>query len=194
MAEHPMFPFWTDAYFGDTVHLTTFEHGAYILMLLTAWRTGQASLPNDHEFIRKTLKMRRDEWAKHSATLLSFWAVEGDRLVQSRLRDEWAYTVRRSQHQAEKGRRRWALKRLNSGEATAQPQHSNGSATAEPPLPTTLPKEIKNKEKGPNTPDWRERVQNFKARRHWSSNWGPVPGKPYCDAPSAILKEFGFGA
>jgi uncharacterized protein YdaU (DUF1376 family) len=193
MAEHPMFPLWTDAYLGDTLHLSTLEHGAYVLMLITAWRSGVASLPNDPDYLRRVVKMDVRQWAKHGPAILKFWRVDGDRLVQSRLADEWSSCLAHKSTNSAKAKRRWALKRNETGDAVAEQGQSQGNAAGKL-SPSPSPKEIKNKEKGPNAPDWRERVQNFKARRHWSSNWGPVPGKPYCDAPSAILKEFGFGA
>jgi hypothetical protein len=44
---------------------------------------------------------------------------------------------------------------------------------------------------------WRSRVVAFAdpANRYWNAtDWGPAPGKPGCEAPAAILAEFGFGA
>ena len=46
MAEFPAMQIWTDAYLGDTSHLSTTEHGAYFLLLMAMWRNG-GSLPND---------------------------------------------------------------------------------------------------------------------------------------------------
>ena len=43
MAEAPIMPFATDAYIGDTTHLTTIEHGAYLLLLFAMWRTAGGS-------------------------------------------------------------------------------------------------------------------------------------------------------
>jgi hypothetical protein len=43
MAEFPALPLWTDAYLGDTRHLSQSEHGAYLLLLITAWRTPNCS-------------------------------------------------------------------------------------------------------------------------------------------------------
>jgi hypothetical protein len=38
MAEYPFLPLWTDAYFADTRHLTLEQHGAYLLLIIEAWR------------------------------------------------------------------------------------------------------------------------------------------------------------
>ena len=39
MADFPALPFFTDAYLGDTQHLTLEEHGAYQKLLYIAWRS-----------------------------------------------------------------------------------------------------------------------------------------------------------
>lgn len=46
-------------------------------------------------------------------------------------------------------------------------------------------------ESPPNTPDpWASRVREFRRNGYWNStDWGPKPGKPGCNAPSALLVE-----
>lgn len=45
----------------------------------------------------------------------------------------------------------------------------------------------------PEAQRWRGRVGEFSRNRWWEeTNWGPKPGKPGCEAPRAVLAEFGF--
>ena len=62
MAEYPAFPLFTDAYLGDTTHLTTLEHGAYMLLLMTAWRSPTADLPDDDKMLARYAKMNMANW------------------------------------------------------------------------------------------------------------------------------------
>ncbi len=47
MAEFPKLPLWTDALIGDTYHLTPAQFGAYLRLLIVAWRRKGCDLPND---------------------------------------------------------------------------------------------------------------------------------------------------
>ena len=53
MAQFPVLPLWTDAYLGDTTHLTTIEHGAYMLLLMVSWRSPDCRLPDDDAMLAR---------------------------------------------------------------------------------------------------------------------------------------------
>jgi uncharacterized protein YdaU (DUF1376 family) len=46
MAEFPILPLKTDALIADTTHMSTLEFGAYLKLLIAAWRNG-GKLPNN---------------------------------------------------------------------------------------------------------------------------------------------------
>src|SRR3546814_18589523 len=69
----PLFP---DAYHRDTTHLTTEEHGAYLLLLMAAWGTEDCSLPNDERRLAALSKTTVQRWRKIAPTVLEFWTIE----------------------------------------------------------------------------------------------------------------------
>lgn len=79
---------WTDAYLADTGHLSTAEHGAYLLLLIAMWRNG-ASLPNDPAKLARFARLRPDQWSRMAPTILKFFIVEGERITQKRLLREF---------------------------------------------------------------------------------------------------------
>ena len=46
MSKAPSMPMYWDAYIADTTHLSTEEHGAYLLLLAAMWRR-DGSVPDD---------------------------------------------------------------------------------------------------------------------------------------------------
>lgn len=110
MAEFPALPLFTDAYLGDTTHLTTIEHGAYLLLLMAAWRTPTSDLPDDDTKLARLARMTRGQWTRIAPTIREFFHAEGERLLQSRLTDE-AARVRQVREQQSQAGRASALKR-----------------------------------------------------------------------------------
>jgi uncharacterized protein YdaU (DUF1376 family) len=72
MAEFPAFPLWTDAYLGDTIHLTTIEHGAYLLLLMAMWRN-DGKLPDDDRMLARYARMTQGQWGRVSVTIRAFF-------------------------------------------------------------------------------------------------------------------------
>ena len=127
MAEFPALQLWTDAYLGDTGHLTTIEHGAYLLLLMTAWRTKDCSLPDDDKILARYCRMNTHQWARIKPIMLTFWKVENGTWRQSRLTDEWG-AVRQKREAAASNGKLSALKRKGR-HSTERVQSDNGAST-----------------------------------------------------------------
>jgi uncharacterized protein YdaU (DUF1376 family) len=119
MAEFPAFPLWTDAYLGDTTHLSTIEHGAYLLLLFTAWRSPTYDLPDDDALLAKYCRLTRGQWARVKPAVMAYWKPVNGRLSNGRLLDE-RDSVRRKVSQRSDAGKASALKRLNRGPTPVQ--------------------------------------------------------------------------
>lgn len=104
MAEFPALPLWTDAYLGDTTHLTTIEHGAYLLLLMTAWRTRDCALPDDDRLLARYARCGPQQWKRLRAIIEPFFEVKNGRWLQRRLTDERGAVEQHRQRQSEKGK------------------------------------------------------------------------------------------
>jgi uncharacterized protein YdaU (DUF1376 family) len=103
---------WTDAYLADTTHLRTVEHGAYLLLLMAMWRAG-GSLPNDDKRLAQMCRMRPDKWRAIAPTIRQFMTVEGDRITQKRLREEFELGTKKRLIAIQNGGRGGRAKALN---------------------------------------------------------------------------------
>jgi uncharacterized protein YdaU (DUF1376 family) len=106
MAEFPAFPLWTDAYLADTHHLSTTEHGAYLLLLVAMWRSN-GTLPNDDRQLAKFARLGSNQWQRIKPVLMPFFRISGSTLTQGRLADELQYVRDHSKKQAKNARSRW---------------------------------------------------------------------------------------
>lgn len=134
MAEHPMLPFWTDAYLADTNHLTTIEHGTYLLLLIAMWRS-KGSLPDDDEKLARFAKLTKTQWARMKPTIMEFFDSQDGQITQGRLTDEYEAVRQHSRKQSDRAKARW-LKTKKPG----MPPHESGIAPAyASPSPTPSP-------------------------------------------------------
>jgi len=136
MAEFPALPLWTDAYLADTRHLSTLEHGAYLLLLMEAWRRPHCDLPDDDKLLARLAGLGADEWAAIAPVVMDLWTRDGRRKTwtQKRLKKERDYVGLKSQSQRDKAAKRWQKTEID--DATALPNACRTDAPTPTPTPT----------------------------------------------------------
>lgn len=141
MAEFPAIPIWTDSYLADTRHLSTEQHGAYLLLLMEAWRRPACSLPDDDSILAR-LSGLGDRWTQNRETVMAFWSHDGRRKewTQKRLLKERDYVASKRRSQRDNAAKRW--NKSKKGDATAMPKGMPNACQTDAPTPTPTPTSI----------------------------------------------------
>ena len=103
-------PLYVADYLGDTMHLSTLQHGAYMLLLMHYWRSGP--LPFDPAQLAAIAKVEMKAWQTVWPVLQPFFTVNGDGTLHQK-RMDWEL-------------RRWgeiADKRREAGRRGAEAKH-----------------------------------------------------------------------
>lgn len=132
MAEFPALPLWTDAYLADTSHLTTIEHGAYLLLLIAMWRGG-GTLPDDDRKLARFARLTAGQWKRIKPTIMEFFDRADGKITQGRLTAEMVFVRQHSKRMSDNARSRW-LKEKGTGDAKALPEACKTDA----PTPTPI--------------------------------------------------------
>ena len=69
--KRPWMPLYVGDYLGDTGHLTTAQHGAYLLLMMHYWRKGE--LPDDDRQLLKITKLPLKTWSDYRPILQDFF-------------------------------------------------------------------------------------------------------------------------
>jgi uncharacterized protein YdaU (DUF1376 family) len=129
MTDIPAMLLWTDAYMADTSHLTTTEHGAYLLILMAMWRAG-GTLPNDEIRIARVARLSLDKWRKIAPSIMEFMSDDGKAITQKRLKLEFEIASSKAQKLADAGRAGGRAKALKKLKPT--PSDANSDANGMP--------------------------------------------------------------
>lgn len=172
MAEFPALPLFTDAYLADTRHLDATQHGAYLLLLMTAWRTATCSLPDDDATLAKWACMDRRTWARHKPVIMAFWTLTDTGWVQKRLLDERKHVEHVRSKNVQAGRAS-ALKRLNRGSTSVQPKANQTSTPI--PIPIPIPSVVSN-----DTTQPREALEALEHQLREAAGWQREPAPMLC--------------
>lgn len=82
-------PLWIGAYLADTMHLSRDEHGGYLLLIMTYWRTREP-LPDSDKHLASIVKATPKEWKELRPVLSKFFKVENGTWTHKRIEQELA--------------------------------------------------------------------------------------------------------
>jgi uncharacterized protein YdaU (DUF1376 family) len=80
-------PLYVTDYLGDTMHLSTTQHGAYLLLLLACWKS-DGVLPDDDAQLAAITRLSLADWKKNAAVLRRFFSLTEQGLEHGRVRKE----------------------------------------------------------------------------------------------------------
>lgn len=118
-------PLVIEKYLGDTMRLTTLQHGAYLLLLMSYWRDGKA-LPDDDGELASIAKLSPSEWRKIRPVLARYFVIGNGVWWQKRAEQELARARKKSAAAAASARTRW--EKDADGDANASNPHAENDA------------------------------------------------------------------
>ncbi len=122
---HPYMPLFVSDYLGDTSHLTTIEHGAYMLLIMTYWQRGKA-LPADSQRLANITRLSLDQWREIEPTIAELFSATDDAWTHPRIEKELA----RAREKSAKARAS-AERRHNGRAADDERTQCEGTANAQ---------------------------------------------------------------
>lgn len=126
-------PVYIADYLADTLHLTSEEHGAYLLLIFHAWMQG-GSLPDDERRLRAITKLDVQQWKTSWPVLREFFTEQDGMLRHKRVDTELERAARNVEQKKTAGKA--------SAEQRKRQRESNGRSTDDATeMPTAQPTE-----------------------------------------------------
>lgn len=97
MSAYPSLPLFTDAFLADTGHLPAQETGAYLLLLMIAWRSPECRIPDDDTKLCRWARVDARTWRRIKPNVMEFWTLDEGFWTQKRLRKEWDIVSKRAE-------------------------------------------------------------------------------------------------
>jgi uncharacterized protein YdaU (DUF1376 family) len=151
MSSFPSLPLFTDAFLADTGHLSAQETGAYVLLLMMAWRLPECRIPNDDAKLSRWARMDRRTWLRVKPVVMEFWTLQDGFWTQKRLSKERDVVSKRAEVARQNGKHGGRPKSLENN-GPAHPTSSVRDTQWKAPNPNPIEKEnTKEKSRDPET-------------------------------------------
>lgn len=171
MAEFPSLPLFTDAFIADTTHLNAAETGAYMMLLMCAWRRPNCDLPMDDKTLAKFARCTPAQWKRIKNTVLSFWDVDDGFFKQKKLSNVKEKVSLNSQVAKRNAEARWLKNKesanANAGDPQCSPKPKPKPVKKDTPL-IVPPEGEKRKRKCriPDDFDWNDKRRQVAVKHH----------------------------
>lgn len=139
-------PLYVGDYMADTSHLTTEQHGAYMLILLALWKRAGAGLPDADENLAAAARLPLSRWKAIRPLLIdgSLLRTDGKTVTQKRLDAEITKARGITEARASAGAKGGATAQANRKQTGQANDKQTGQANAEqtstpspsPPIPS----------------------------------------------------------
>ena len=87
MAALPYMQFYVADYLADTAHLTTLQHGAYMMLLMNYWQRGKP-LPAKDEYLAQICRLTLDQWLEIKPIVAEFFTERKGCWTQKRIEED----------------------------------------------------------------------------------------------------------
>lgn len=138
MSAFPSLPLFVDAFLADTGHLDAQQSGAYLLLLMVAWRSSDCVLPDDDERLAKWARVDPRTWRRIKSKVMEFWSLVDGQWSQKRLSKEWQIVSKRAEVARANGKQSAGAKPLKSQQAG---NPAGSPWVSQPPTPSPNPSE-----------------------------------------------------
>jgi uncharacterized protein YdaU (DUF1376 family) len=106
-------PIWIGDYLASTGHLTTRQHGAYLMLLMHYWNT-QKPLPDNDQVLASIAKLQAKEWKHDRKAIETLFLIKDGEWFHQAMFDEIEKAMKVSKKRQELGRK-GAATRWNGG-------------------------------------------------------------------------------
>jgi uncharacterized protein YdaU (DUF1376 family) len=114
----PFMQLYVADYLGDTRHLTTEQHGAYLLLLMTMWRS-EGVLSDDPVKLARIAGLTVAKWKRISDDILAFFTPCEGGYTQARLAAELTIADEKSEKRSQSGKAGARAKALKANKAAS---------------------------------------------------------------------------
>jgi uncharacterized protein YdaU (DUF1376 family) len=141
MAALPYIQLYVADYLADTAHLTTVEHGAYLLLIFNYWQKGESFKAKDERTLNKRLatvaRMNEQEWENVKETLSEYFEITENEWFHDRIERD-LFAVNSKSTKAKAAGKASAQKRATS-KVFDNKEESNECSTN---VPTNVPTNV----------------------------------------------------
>lgn len=130
MAALPYMQLFVADYLADTAHLTTVQHGAYLLMIMNYWQRGKP-LPAKDEYLAQICRMSLDQWLEIKPVIAEFFTERKGCWTHKRIDKDLLAVTSKSTKASEAGKASAAKRTKNKRSTNVQQTFNERSTDAE---------------------------------------------------------------